>query len=219
MAKQTVKSKTEYERVAGDVLPVDSLPPGELPPELPGMIRDSIDSYCALYGVDDLRKMTAQEWTAVCLYVGQNVIKKYKVLHDIPRERQQGGIIYDGARVAALVDIWGALCSQYGKPPFLSDFCRFASVSKDYLKGFNGRQVLSSASSGVYEKIMEWQETGIASRLVDGKGSPVGQIFFLKNNHGWKDQREIVHATEKSGDAAATLPVFEDVPALPGENT
>ena len=144
------------------------------------------------------------------MYIGLSLFKPSTILHDVARERVEGGTIYDGDRVAALVDIWHMLCNQYCKPPLMPDFCSFAGLSWSWLYDNNGQgTMLTSARSCVLQKLHKIQEAGIATRLVDGKGSPVGQIFFLKNNHGWKDQRETVHVTASNDTQAAALPMFD----------
>ena len=201
--------------VVGDVVEV-------MPPELPDLpaglceeISDFILSYCEGAGID-IYKASAQNWTAVCMVVGSHIIKKNRIIYDEDKTARAGRAVYDPVKALALADLWYYFCCTYGKPPLQHDYCYFAGVGLSWLKNNNGNSELTSASVHLIEKIRDMQEVGLSSRLIDGKGSPVGTIFFLKNWHGWRDERQIVHETAQAQPQATELPDFSSGAALPG---
>lgn len=178
--------------------------------DVPAAILNDIDNiikaYCIKYRVDDLRKAPATVWRGACMAVGFHM-KKTKCLRDLPKEKINGGICLNGSLIASLVPVWAYLCSMYDKAPLAGDFIAFTGVSSAWFYNCNGNSELSSAGARVYKKLLELQEVGLSAALVDGRRNPTGMIFFLKNWHGWRDQREIVH-TDNSGAAAASYPAF-----------
>ena len=178
--------------------------------DVPAAILNDIDNiikaYCIKYRVDDLRKASAPVWRGACMAVGFHM-KKTKCLRDKDKEKISDKMIYDGDLIAALVPVWAYLCSMYDKAPLAADFIAFTGVSSAWFYHCNGNSELTSAGSCVYKKLLALQESGLSAALVDGRRNPTGMIFFLKNWHGWRDQREVIH-TDNSGAAAASYPAF-----------
>lgn len=179
----------------------------ELPEILVQNIEDTIVNYCNKYNIDDLRKMSASVWRGACMAVGF-MLKKSGALRDRQKEKITGGKRFNAPLIAALVPLWAFLCSLYDKPPLASDFIAFTGVSSAWFYNCNGGGDLSSACVGIYKKVLQLQESGLSSSLVDGRRNPTGTIFFLKNWHGWRDQREIVHTDGGSGSAPTSYPTF-----------
>lgn len=196
---------------------------GELPDDIMETLGDFVEEFCRQHNIDDFTKAPAQLWSAACMRIGWDIIAPRGIILDGKQTRIDGVPRYDPEKVSKLIDIWAYMCSLFAKAPLLSDFCSFAHVTSVYVTG--KQHDVSSYGTDIHEKVMAYQEAGLASRLVDGKhiGNPIGTIFFLKNWHGWKDQREIVHTDTKQYIESSDLPVlgeiptFDDVPALPGE--
>ena len=178
--------------------------------DVPAAILNDIDNiikaYCIKYRVDDLRKASAPVWRGACMAVGFHM-KKTKCLRDKEKEKISDKMIYNGDLIAALVPVWAYLCSMYDKAPLAADFIAFTGVSSAWFYNCNGNSELTSAGSCVYKKLLALQESGLSAALVDGRRNPTGMIFFLKNWHGWRDQREVIH-TDNGGAAAASYPAF-----------
>lgn len=184
-----------------------------VPAELLNLVYSCIESACNTYKIDDLSKASAERWRAVCMYTGRH-IKESKLLFDLDRLKSHGGtIIYNPDRVAALLPVWVELCGAFDKAPMACDFISFAGVSTSWLYDNAGHDLTSSRVQLV-EKLRDIQEAGLAVRLADGRRNPTGQIFILKNLHGWRDQREIIHNDAGPGSNTAALPVFNS-PGLP----
>lgn len=184
-----------------------------VPAVLLDLVYSCIESACATYKIDDLSKASAERWRAVCMYTGRH-IKESKMLFDLDRLKTHGGtIIYNPDRVAALLPVWVELCGAFDKAPMACDFISFAGVSTSWIYDNAGHDLTSSRVQLV-EKLRDIQEAGLAVRLADGRRNPTGQIFILKNLHGWRDQREIIHNDTGNGSTVAALPVFNS-PELP----
>jgi hypothetical protein len=184
-----------------------------VPAALLDLVYSCIESACTTYKIDDLSKASAERWRAVCMYTGRH-IKESKMLFDIDRLKSHGGkIIYNPDRVAALLPVWVELCGAFDKAPMACDFISFAGVSSSWLYDAGGHD-LTSSRVDLGQKLRDIQEAGLAVRLADGRRNPTGQIFILKNLHGWRDQREIIHNDAGNGSTAAALPVFNS-PGLP----
>lgn len=206
--KTTGRKKTNRittpERVQGEI--VEDIPRGQLPPDIVDRIDAVIFSTAEKYKIDDIRKAPATVWRSLCMTVGF-MFRQTKLLEDIQREREHGGKIYDAERVAALLEVWAIMCGSYDKAPLAADFIAFSGISENWFYNNNGQCDLTSARAGIREKLLKIQEAGISSALVDGRRNPTGAIFFLKNWHGWRDQREIVH-TDGRQETPTSYPKF-----------
>ena len=184
--------------------------PFGVPSVILSRIDDTIHNYCIKFKVDNLQKASAEVWQGACIMVGK-MFQGTKLLRDSTREKLQGGVVYDPQLVLALVDVWQALCTAYDKAPLACDFVYFSGVSHTFFYGDNGSGGVTRAGDGIYKKVLKIQEAGLGARLVDGKRNPTGTIFFLKNWHGWRDQREVIHT---DGGSAAPVNNYPDFPLL-----
>ena len=169
---------------------------------------DVIQSYCDQNNIDDLSKERQPRWGAACYMVGQSVFKCSKILHDIQKERVQGGTVYDVGRVSALVDLWGVLCKNFCKAPMIDDFAAFAGVSDTWIYGANLPDGLTPARSLLLQKLKRMQEGGLSALIVDGRQNPTGALAVLNHFHGWTQSREIIHTNGGGASSAVALPVF-----------
>lgn len=214
--KKPTKEKPKQENtppaepVCGDIVGDDF---EGVPAPLMDLVKSCIESACIEYKIEDLCKAPAERWRAVCMYTGRH-IKQSKLLFDLERLKTHGGtIIYKPERVEALMRLWVELCAAFDKAPMACDFISFSGISSNWFYDNNGNSDLTSSRVQIAKKLNDLQEAGLAVRLADGRRNPTGQIFILKNCHGWRDQREIVHSNDTTQTAAA-LPVF-NLPQLP----
>lgn len=202
--KNTSQKKTQDKIVPfvdGEVVNDDFLPPSVIDD-----INDIISNCCIQSKIDDLSKASAEKWKGICIACGR-YFKQSTILRDTKRERLEGGKRYNAQKIADLLEIWACLCLEYDKVPLICDFAYFSGVSEAWLRNNNGSCELSSASVDIWKRLLTLQESGLSSRLIDGKRNPTGVIFFLKNNHGWRDQREIVH-TDGGASSPVNYPTF-----------
>ena len=204
------------ETVTGDIIAETAA--GVLPDNVPALIMDVIQSYCDQNNISDLSKERQPRWRAACFMVGQSVFKNSKILHDIQREKINGGIVYDVGRVSALVDVWGVLCANFCKAPMIDDFAHFAAVSDTWLYGANSPDGLTPTRAALLQKIKRIQESGLSALIVDGRQNPTGALAALNHWHGWTTTKEIIHTTGAVTAAAPALPVFDVSGGLIAEN-
>lgn len=201
--KSTVKEKAP-ELVRGDVVP--AVWADGVPGEVVQRVNTALGDYCAQFAVDDMSKDRQTRWSAACMYIGWNVFKPSKLLHDVEKEKQQGGNVYDVPRVAALVDLFLYLCASLVKAPFINDFCNFSGVSNAWIFGKDGR--LTPERMCLLQKLRDAQENGLAGLISDGRQNPTGALAILNHWHGWTQTREIIHTDGGRASDAAALPTF-----------
>jgi hypothetical protein len=182
--------------------------PGVLPDNVPGLVQDIIVSFCEQNNIADLSKERQPRWSAACMVVGGSLFKKSKILHDMEREKKNGGIVYDVGRVSALADVWLYLCSVFCKAPMVTDFAFFAGVSDSWLYGVGSPDGLTPARSALLKKLKYAQESGLSSMIVDGRQNPTGALAALNHWHGWTQTREVIHTSAAAASSAGSLPDF-----------
>ena len=74
------------------------------------------------------------------------------------------------------------------KPYTLERLAVFLDCDKNTLSNYGKR---GDSLNSIIKKALKVIEANKVEALVAGKGSTVGRIFDLKNNHGWVDKREV----------------------------
>ena len=185
--------------------------PATLPEDFPDKIENTITNYMVKYHIDDMRKASAEEWRAACMFIGRRLIIPSMITIDKNKMMSLGVRTYSPDILNDLIDIWSFLCGTFKKVPLVSDFASFVGISHTYMYPTQGsKRLVTSSGIDISKKIQQIQEAGLASGLVDGRKNPTGTIFFLKNWHGWRDQREVVHTTAAAALDASGLPVLGD---------
>ena len=193
------------------VLPaVDSDDLPGLPVEYADMIRDNIKLYCTQNNIDDMRKAYHEEWRGCCMWIGKTIIKPSEILLNKHRMKTKGGLHYNYHVLNDLCELWAFFCTSFRKAPLACDYVSFCGLGFDFLKDCTNNEGLSSERMRLKQKVADIQESGLAGGLVDGRKNPTGTIFFLKNWHGWRDQREVIHSTGSAAVGAGDLPVLGD---------
>lgn len=206
-------AKNEMIPAEDDISPTDILPP-----DITDTIQNTINDYMSRFGIEDMKKASAEQWQGACICVGK-MLQKSRILEDREREKKQGGKIYNPEVVGAMVEIWRVFCMAYDKAPLAVDFIAFVGVSSEWFYGgAHGQgQRATTAGSWLRKKVLQIQEGGLGARLVDGRKNPTGTIFFMKNVHGWRDQREVIHTDGGEAQAAAIYPAFDIIEDNHGE--
>ena len=184
---------------------------GELPETLADDIKNLLKAWAIDNGFDDLSKLANIQWSSACLFVGQ-WFKSNKVLHDIEKEKSEGGSRYDGEKVAALVPIWQYITGLYKHIPLHVDFIAFSGVHRNWFYDYDGRG-LTSTSVQIVKKVMEIEQNAISVAVTDSRENPTGRIFYAKARLGWRENDSIQQIDDKHGGNNNALPVF-DLPKL-----
>lgn len=185
---------------------------GELPETLADDIKSLLKAWAIDNNFDDLSKLANIQWSSACLFVGQ-WFKSNKVLHDVERERSEGGRYYDGEKVAALVPIWEYITGLYKHIPLHVDFIAFSGVSRQWFYDYQGRG-LTSSSVQIIKKVMEIEQKAISVAVTDSRENPTGRIFYAKARLGWRENDSIQQIDDKHGGNNKALPVF-NLPEIP----
>jgi hypothetical protein len=208
---QAVKGPDVVKGVHDDLGPDDlehvqgeSVNPHELPPGLYDDICATLENYCRQQNMDP-GKVHPLQWKSACIYIGQS-IKARGLLRDYEREKSHGGVLYDGVKVAALLDIYDYICGQYKQVPFVYNFPRFAGISPQYFADYENR--LTSSRVNLYKKALDIQKAGLIDAVTGGGSATVGNIFLSKALAGLQETVTIQHVSTASTPAAVALPVF-----------
>ena len=184
---------------------------GELPETLADDIKNLLKAWAIDNDFEDLSKLANIQWSSACLFVGQ-WFKSNKILHDVERERSEGGNRYDGEKVAALVPIWEYITGLYKHIPLHVDFIAFSGVHRNWFFDYEGRE-LTSTGVQIVKKVMEIEQKAISVAVTDSRENPTGRIFYAKARLGWRENDTISQIDDKHGSNNNALPVF-DLPKL-----
>lgn len=219
-AALTEPGKDQPETVAGEIV-TDETHDG-LPVGLVDLINSYIENFCNRENIQDMRKERQTMWKALCMAIGSDIFKRSKYLHDVQREKTQGGIYYNYKALMALCDLWGGLCYKFGKAPMVDDFARFAGVSDSMIYNAGGNypnlEKATPARTVLLKKLHTMQEMGLSALIVDGRQNPTGALAALNHWHGWTQTREIIHTAGTGSQTAAALPVFDSSTGILPDN-
>lgn len=214
--KKAIKADKKKTTPAAVGFPVYSSDPadyvrGELPETITDDIKTILQAWADDNGMDDLTKISSIQWHAACLFIGQ-WFKGNKVLHDIERERAEGGSRYDGEKIAALIPVWEYITGLFKHLPLHVDFISFCGISRDWFFNYNGQGVTSSCMQ-IAKKVMEIETAAISVGVTDSRENPTGRIFYAKARLGWRENDTITQIDDKNGGNNNALPVF-DLPKI-----
>jgi hypothetical protein len=180
---------------------------GELPAGLADDIKQFLELWAADNNIESLEKCSSLQWRAACIYCGW-WIKEKGVLYDYDAMRAQGGTIYDGEKVAALLDIFQALSAIYRHIPLHTDFISFSGISRQWFFDYDG-QGLTSSSVQIIKKAMEIENAAISSGVTDSRENPTGRIFYAKARLGWREADQVQPIQGNDRTTAAAIPIFD----------
>ena len=95
-------------------------------------------------------------------------------------------------------------CSKLGDYPTVSGLAYWLGITRDtlikYRECVNNGDVLKSlddsAKADIVDSIKrayEYIQNGYEDKLINGKTTPIGTIFALKNNFKWVDKQEVIN--------------------------
>lgn len=96
------------------------------------------------------------------------------------------------------IDGYFADCVANDKPPTISGLAYHLNMTTESLRNYEAREQFSAVVNRAKQRV----EISLEERLY--QGSPVGAIFNLKNNFGWKDKSEMeVGVTDRTAELVA----------------
>ena len=205
------------EHVQGDIIPPDARGAERLPTSITSDIEAWISEYCDKYSINP-SQIDPRQWKAVCMYIGEH-IKTLGFIHDVQREKSEGGVRYDPETVAALLPIFEYICASYKQTAFSYLFPRFAGVGRNYFNDYDG--ILTSSQVQLAQKAREVQRESIINTVSAGGSATVGNIFLAKALEGMSETVTVQHiSAQKTDTASASLPMFNgDQPKLTQNGT
>lgn len=186
---------------------------GELPAGLADDIKQFLELWAADNNIESLDKCSSLQWRAACIYCGWWIRDKGVLYDREAMTRSVGGCrVYDGQKVAALLDIFQALSAIYKHIPLHTDFISFSGISREWFFDYEGRG-LTSTGVQIIKKAMEIENAAISSGVTDARENPTGRIFYAKARLGWRENDSIQQIDDNNGSNKNALPVF-DLPKL-----
>ena len=99
-------------------------------------------------------------------------------------------------------------CSKTDSYPTVSGLAYWLGISREtivrYKEAVDNGEVLKSLDEGAkrgisdsIKRAYEYIQNGYEDKLVNGKTSPIGTIFALKNNFKWVDKQEVVQTNKE----------------------
>ncbi len=199
--KKEEKREQRADSIEGEVITDD-----ELPPDLLENITEWVLEYCTQYKIENPQKIDARQWRSCCMYIGEH-IKKSGILRDRKREAHEGGRIYNGEKVAALLALYDYICGSYKQIAFSFNFIRFAGISYQYFNDYD-HEGLTSSSVDLRKKAADIQKGSITASIASGGQQTVGNIFLGKALEGMQESTRVEHISVSASPSVPELPVF-----------
>ena len=113
-----------------------------------------------------------------------------------------------GEQVEKEIQGYFAECAKTESYPTVSGLAYWLGISRNtlvkYKEAVDNGEALKSLDEGAKRDIVssvkrayEYIQNGYEDKLVNGKTSPIGTIFALKNNFKWVDKQEVVQTNKE----------------------
>lgn len=171
--------------------------------EIEQNIYIALREFCDMRGITDLVSECQNRWNAALLYVHRKLFKGTDILKQDPVYIEDNGsyvyrtsIInnYDLEKLNKLVDVYINICNEFDKEISVMGFYKLSGVDWDYINSFgnndnsfgvNGDNLTKNIGAQIWKKLYNENEESLSSKLVSGKGNPVGLLGVLNRKHGW----------------------------------
>lgn len=101
----------------------------------------------------------------------------------------------DPQELSDLVDKYLADCKEVDDPPLMLELALVLGISRETLSMYARGEYDDEEANEVYSDTFKRARTHVEviknKMLIKAKGSTIGLIFDLKNNHGWCDKVDI----------------------------
>lgn len=152
-----------------------------------------IQLFCETYGIEDLVKESQARWNSCLRFVRKNVfpdkscLKMHDNIYNSNNPIKSNYNMFNYALLSDICDIYIDQCFLYDKEISLMGFSNLTGIDYDIITewGYKTNRVLSSAGTGIYEKILRFNEESLSDKLATGAKNPVGVIAILNRRHGW----------------------------------
>ena len=134
-------------------------------------IQNTIESFKETYSIDDVSKISANQWKALLKFV--------QVGEGIRPSRK------DTDSLESLFDIYEYISNLYDQIITISGFCTFCGLNENDLYFIFRGEGATRESVLLVKKIYKTTEESIVDRLTTAKRNPVGLLATLNHRFGW----------------------------------
>lgn len=205
-SNKSTETKATEQTPPGSSIESD-ITPELLPPGLHDDIVAIIDGFAESHDIKDKYKIDPRQFSAICTLIGETV-KARGILRDREREKREGGRIYNGEKLTALLLLYAYICDEYRQVAFTFNFQRFAGVSREYFHDYKGKN-LTSVRADITQKANELQRASITASIASNSGNVVGSIFLGKALAGLQETVTVQHVSASPAPVSGSLPVFD----------
>lgn len=151
-------------------------------------------------------KCSHETYQACIKEFGIDYFMTNKYLHDIRRERVEGGSRMREDLLEIGMEVFEALCDQYRKVFQIVDCCAFLGVNKDYMYQLNEMHAL------FLKKLHTAAENSLRIGALTGRGNVTGHAIILNHDYDYTRTTQVIHTQSAAVVAADRLPVLEAQP-------
>lgn len=168
-------------------------------------INDWMDSPCCFDTNKDkgMYKCSHETYQACIREFGIDYYKKYKYLHDIRRERVEGGARLKDELLYIGIEVYESICDEYRKVFQIVDCCAFLGVSKDYMYQLNEMHAL------FLKKAHTATENSLRIGALTGRGNVTGHAIILNHDYDYTRTTQVIHTNQQQAISAEKLPTLE----------
>lgn len=164
---------------------------------------DFIEDYTASDECKDTNKNKGmfkcchESWQACIREWGIQYFKTNKLLHDVKRERAEGGFRLHDDLLQIGLEVYEDLCAIYRKVFQLYDCCLFLGVDKDHMFRLNELHALFN------KKAHFAAEASLRIGALTGRGNVTGHAIILNHDYDYTRTTQVIHTTDQAKSAAA----------------
>ena len=194
------------------------------------VFENDVDKYLQLFleeqGIEDLRTMPQNVWTAALMYIQKHVLKNNKMLkmttppegyrsNDYSNQysnlNQSNCNAYDLDKGKHVCDIYIYECMLYDKIPTQQGFIYMTGITADTIcRWKKDSSVLSKSGSEFLQNLYDSEEEALMSKAFSLR-NPTGALEALNNKKGWREDGKL-HVQQVEQKTAAELPRLGTTP-------
>lgn len=180
-------------------------------------IKAEAEAYIENYVSDDPRcrdinknkgmfKCSHETYQACIKEFGIDFFMTNKYLHDIQRERVEGGARLADDLLEIGLEVYEALCDEYRKVFQIVDCCAFLGISKEYI------YTLTDLHTLFLKKLHTSAENSLRIGALTGRGNVTGHAIILNHDYDYTRTTQVIHTQAAAVVAADRLPVLDSTP-------
>ena len=148
-------------------------------------------------------KCSHDTWEYCIRLFSMDYFKKYKLVHDVRRERKEGGYRFREQILKVGLEVYETLCEVYRKVFQIYDVCLFLGINKDNM------YKLSEMHSNFLKKAHSATENSLRIGAVSGRGNVAGYALLLNHDYEYTKTTQIIHTSNTMNITADKLPTLE----------